>query len=72
MTARTLYNLAVLFRTNSPNIGHVSTWELMREADMSFALGTYCATPRHWTRKRRAQRETIANTLEQLARNSQS
>lgn len=62
------HNLAVMFRTLDPNLGHVSTFDAMEEHKMSFMFGHFMSIPRHHWRKRRALAERIADALESNAK----
>lgn len=67
LTAFDLEVLAVQFRTNDPNLGHVSVFDLMTEAGLAYYYGLFRAIPKHHNRKRRAMAETIATELERKA-----
>lgn len=62
-----LETLAVMFRTNDPNLGHVSTLETMTNAGLAYTYGLYRGIPRNQRRRLRAMRETIATALERKA-----
>jgi hypothetical protein len=63
-----LHNLAVMFRTNDPNIGHCTVLEEMTKAGLAYTYGLFRAIPkRHW-RKRKQMAEAIAASLELKAR----
>ena len=68
MNAHDLLCLAVLWRTNSPNLGCVSTHEAMTEAGLAYMLGHYSGLPRRYKRVRAAWRNRIADILEQKAK----
>lgn len=63
-----LENLAVMFRTLDANIGHVSTFELMKQAGLGHCHGTLMAIPRRHKNKRRALAERIAGYLDKAAK----
>jgi hypothetical protein len=63
----TLENLAVMFRVNDPNLGHVSTLEAMEEAGLAYTYGLYRGTPKRHHNKRRKLREAIALELDRRA-----
>jgi len=62
-----LHNLAVLFRVNSPDIGHCTTLDAMNAAGLGYAFGLLRGTPERYTTRRALLRESIANKLEQKA-----
>ncbi len=64
-----LETLAVLFRTNDPNLGHVSTLEAMTEAGFAYSFGLYRGIPDNHKRAKAAMRNTIAEALERKAKN---
>jgi hypothetical protein len=64
----TLENLAVMFRVNHPNLGHVSTLDAMTEAGLAYMYGHYRGIPERYHRKRRKLRETIARELDRKAK----
>jgi len=63
-----LETLAVMFRTNDPNIGHVSTLDAMTDAGLAYMLGHYRGIPQFHKHKRRKLRECIARELDRKAR----
>jgi len=71
MKAHELDNLAVMFRTNDPNLGHCSTLEKMLKADMAYSYGLYRGMPERYTRARARLRATIADTLSRKAKGLQ-
>jgi len=66
-----LENLAVMFRTNDPNIGHVSTLEAMTDCGLAYMLGYYRGIPKCHERKRASAREAIVRALELKIRGAQ-
>lgn len=68
MKAIELEQLAVMFRTDDPNLGHVSTLESMTRAGLAYTYGLYRAIPKHHKRRARKMRETIANQLDRITR----
>ena len=71
MKSHDLHNLAVIFRCNSSDINHVSTFELITQAGLAFSYGVMRGTPERYTRKRRQMRERIAEALEKKAQEAQ-
>ena len=65
----TLEQLAVMFRTNDPNLGHYSTFDAIMDAGLSYSYGLFRAIPKHHRRKRRQMAETIASQLDRKAKN---
>jgi hypothetical protein len=65
--ARKFRNLAVCFRVNDPNLGHVSTLETMTEAGLAYTYGVFRGTPARFKRELRLQREAIAKALDRKA-----
>jgi len=58
-----LEQLAVMFRTNDPNINHVSTLDLINQVNLGYPYGIYRGTPRRYTKIRQSHRECIAKLL---------
>jgi len=67
MKSHDLCNLAVIFRCNSSDVNHVSTFELITQAGLAFTYGVYRGTPERYTHKRRQMRNEIADALERKA-----
>lgn len=65
-----LLQLAVMFRTNDPNLGHVSTFDSMTDAGLAYTYGLFRAIPKHHRRKRSAMAESIASQLERKAQSN--
>lgn len=63
-----LENLAVMFRTLDPNIGHVSTLDTMNQVGLGHLLGYFKAIPKRHKLKRREMAETIAGYLDKAAK----
>jgi hypothetical protein len=61
-------NLAVLWRTNDRNLGHVSTFDAMTNAGLAYLYGHYRGIPERYFLKRRKMRETIARELDRKAK----
>ena len=62
-----MHNLAVMFRVNDPNLGHVSTFEAMTEIGLAYLFGHFMGIPkRHW-RKRLRLANNIATEIEKKA-----
>lgn len=59
--------LAVMFRTNDPNLGHCSTLDEMTDAGLAYVYGLFRGTPWNHKAKRRRIREEIAAELEKKA-----
>lgn len=63
-------NLAVMFRTNDPNLGHASVLEAMSELGLAYMYGVYRGTPERYWKERKRLRDSIAMILSQKARQS--
>lgn len=63
-----LQNLAVAFRTNSADLGHVSTFETVQRAGCLFLYWMFRGTPERFTARRRKLRNQIAEHLEAKAK----
>lgn len=68
MTKTDIERLAVMFRTNDPNLAHVSVWEQMHQLDLLYTYGVFRGTPVRYTKERRRLREAIATELDRKAR----
>jgi hypothetical protein len=64
MSKTDIEQLAVLFRVNDPNLGHVSVWDKLHQLDLAYTYGLYRGTPERYTQKRRKLRELIAVELD--------
>lgn len=61
-------NLAIMFRRNDPNLGHVSILNAMNKAGLAYIYGVLRATPRHHKQKQAILRKAIAFALDDKAR----
>ncbi len=68
MTKTDIETLAVMFRVNDQNLGHVSVWDQMHEAGLAYLYGVYRGTPQRYVRKRHDMRIMIARALDQKAK----
>lgn len=68
MKAIELEQLAVMFRTNDPNLGHVSVLEQMNEAGLAYMYGVFRGTPKRYRKERQRLANAIANRLSEMAR----
>ena len=71
-TVNQLLTLAVMFRANDPNLGHVSTLDAMTDAGVAYCYGSFRAIPRCHNRKRAAMAVSIAEHLEREAKKLES
>jgi hypothetical protein len=67
MSKTDIEQLAVMFRVNDPNLGHVSVWDKLHELNLAYTYGLYRGTPERYTRKRHQMREAIARELDRKA-----
>lgn len=68
MTRIELENVAVMFRTGSANLGHVSVFDMMKEAGLGHAHGCFMSIPKHHRKKRKAMAEQIAVWIDEAAK----
>lgn len=68
-----LHNLAVMFRTNDPNIGSVTTHDTLGELDgpqavsVCILVGAYLSLPKRHIKKRTSLANRIADRLDTIA-----
>jgi len=67
MKSHDILNLAVMFRTNDPNLRHCSTLDAMNALGMGFLYGSWFSTPKAHKRVDRQKRDRIASLLEKEA-----
>jgi hypothetical protein len=70
MSSSEIENLAVMFRVDDPNLGHVSVIEAMTELGVAYTYGLYRGTPKHHKQERKRLREAIAERLSTIAKNA--
>ena len=68
MNKNSLETLAVMFRVNDPNLGHVSTLDAMTAAGFAYLHGYFSGIPKRHNRKRRQMAENIAELLDRKAK----
>lgn len=68
-TKTEIENLAVSFRTNSPNLRHCETWDTMARVGGEAAIlyGVLMATPERSRKKRAGFAHSIATALDRYA-----
>jgi hypothetical protein len=67
MNPTEIENLAVMFRSNDRNLGHISTLDAMQELGLAFSYGVFHGTPPRYRQTRRILAADIARRLDEIA-----